>query len=48
MKWLQDGNNKGNWEKSELKELLKLWRDEPPFISTSSIASFFSVPTCDK
>ncbi len=48
MKWLQDGNNKGNWEKSKLNELLQLWRNEPPFINTSSIASFSLAPTCDK
>jgi hypothetical protein len=44
MKWLQDGNNNGNWEKSELNKLLKSWRNEPPFIGTSSISSFFQKP----
>lgn len=44
MKWLQDGNNKGNWEKRELNELLKSWRKKPPFVGTSSISSFFQKP----
>ncbi len=44
MKWLQDGDNKGNWERSELDKILKSWRKEPPFIATSSISSFFQKP----